>query len=494
MTDLQIRSDAIASSTTDRRPDVLEALINDPDLGGVFARIKLLSPGQVTDRLSALQKAAVSWQLLSPDHRINRVRAALKAVRLLDSPEKARILARATGRPEVMVAGELSAIAPALHRLVDAAEDLIAQQDHRFSNPEIASIACMPVKSDTLALDILTMTFAALLAGHAVMVCPEPLDAPAVKLIFDGLDTLPLTFLACGELQFQALLQQDFATLMMAQLPDHEVDRWQEHPRYEQLGGVRLPVRQNALVAADGIPMRTLASSMIASVFHNGGSFWTGPRAIFVVNAIYDDFIEVFREETRHVVLGLDDQEAFCGPLRSQEQRQILHQQITDAQAEGATLILGGGVPEDWENGFYYLPTILTGVEPGMSIFKQPVYGPVALIVRVRDVHDATMMMEQMHRTGNTQDEASIELALEIAGGADITIEEVPGWAILDLTSFHDSQSSEDARHAAACELLIKLRQSANSDEPAIDHDSPAEGTGSNNMLKLSGADRILDF
>jgi succinate-semialdehyde dehydrogenase/glutarate-semialdehyde dehydrogenase len=60
-----------------------------------------------------------------------------------------------------------------------------------------------------------------------------------------------------------------------------------------------------------------------------------------------------------------------------------VHRQVTESVAQGAELVTGGE-PVDGP-GCYYAPTILDHVTPGMTVFAEEVFGPVAAIVRARD-------------------------------------------------------------------------------------------------------------
>ena len=60
-----------------------------------------------------------------------------------------------------------------------------------------------------------------------------------------------------------------------------------------------------------------------------------------------------------------------------------LHNQVTDAVSRGAEAILGGQPLES--QGYYYPPTILTGVTPEMRAYHEELFGPVATVMAVRD-------------------------------------------------------------------------------------------------------------
>jgi succinate-semialdehyde dehydrogenase/glutarate-semialdehyde dehydrogenase len=73
--------------------------------------------------------------------------------------------------------------------------------------------------------------------------------------------------------------------------------------------------------------------------------------------------------------------------LATDQIRQDLHDQVTRATAAGAKIRLGGG-PRDGA-GFFYEPTVLTDLSPDSPALREETFGPLAAIVRARDVDHA---------------------------------------------------------------------------------------------------------
>jgi len=75
------------------------------------------------------------------------------------------------------------------------------------------------------------------------------------------------------------------------------------------------------------------------------------------------------------------------GPLVSESQRAEVAAQVDDARAKGAVVACGGdAAPGD---GWFYLPTVLTGVTPEMRAYEEEVFGPVAVVEPVTDLDEA---------------------------------------------------------------------------------------------------------
>ena len=77
------------------------------------------------------------------------------------------------------------------------------------------------------------------------------------------------------------------------------------------------------------------------------------------------------------------------GPIAREDLRDGLHQQVKASVEAGATLTMGGEVPEG--AGFFYPVTVLENVSPGMPAYDDELFGPVAsTIVCVRTIQDST--------------------------------------------------------------------------------------------------------
>jgi len=72
------------------------------------------------------------------------------------------------------------------------------------------------------------------------------------------------------------------------------------------------------------------------------------------------------------------------GPLSSEQQAQIVKEQVAKSVDMGAEIIFG-----DSPEGANYPPTLVKNVTPGMPLFDEEVFGPVAPIIIAKDVNEA---------------------------------------------------------------------------------------------------------
>ncbi|AVZ75833.1 NADP-dependent succinic semialdehyde dehydrogenase [Streptomyces lunaelactis] len=134
---------------------------------------------------------------------------------------------------------------------------------------------------------------------------------------------------------------------------------------------------------------RAARTAVTARVQNNGQSCIAAKR--FIVHTdVYDAFCERFAEGMRQLSVGDPMQESTdVGPLASEQGRTDLEELVDDAVRLGATARCGGQRPEKLDRGWYYEPTVLTGITTGMRIHHEEAFGPVATVYLVGDLDEA---------------------------------------------------------------------------------------------------------
>jgi acyl-CoA reductase-like NAD-dependent aldehyde dehydrogenase len=106
--------------------------------------------------------------------------------------------------------------------------------------------------------------------------------------------------------------------------------------------------------------------------------------------SLHDEVVDGLVALAGHIKVGdPTDPEAQMGPLISRTQVDRVDAHVASARNEGATVVAGGRHPPNMERGFYYEPTILTGVTRGSTIAQEEVFGPVLSVLRYTDDDDA---------------------------------------------------------------------------------------------------------
>ncbi len=126
------------------------------------------------------------------------------------------------------------------------------------------------------------------------------------------------------------------------------------------------------------------AETCVNSRLLNGGQSCIAAKRFIVVEKIYNDFEKLFLKKMKSKKMGDPfDEENNLGPQARNDLRDELHQQVVKSVKMGASLLLGGKIPEG--KGAYYPPTILTDVKPGMPAYDEELFGPVAAVIKVKD-------------------------------------------------------------------------------------------------------------
>jgi aldehyde dehydrogenase (NAD+) len=111
---------------------------------------------------------------------------------------------------------------------------------------------------------------------------------------------------------------------------------------------------------------------------------------LLLPDSLHDDVVDRLVALAREVKVGdPTDPDVQLGPLISAAQRDRVQAHVDGAVSDGAKLATGGGRPAGLDLGFYFEPTVLTGVAPDSTIAQEEVFGPVLTVLRYRDDDDA---------------------------------------------------------------------------------------------------------
>lgn len=123
-------------------------------------------------------------------------------------------------------------------------------------------------------------------------------------------------------------------------------------------------------------------------IFFNHGQCCCAGSRILVHEAIYDKFIELFKQRAEQNKVGDPFKaDTFQGPQVSQLQYDRIMGYIKDGKSAGAKVVTGGD--RHGNEGYYIQPTIFTDVHEDMTIVKEEIFGPVCTVQKVRDEEEA---------------------------------------------------------------------------------------------------------
>lgn len=130
------------------------------------------------------------------------------------------------------------------------------------------------------------------------------------------------------------------------------------------------------------------ADCIVKSRLNNSGQVCIAAKRVIVVKDCYDVLIEkIIQRVTAYTCGDPHDPSTLLGPMAREDLRKKLHEQVQESIAQGAYLRMGGEIPN--RVGFYYPPTILTHVKPGMPAFDDELFGPVITLIAANDEREA---------------------------------------------------------------------------------------------------------
>jgi len=138
-----------------------------------------------------------------------------------------------------------------------------------------------------------------------------------------------------------------------------------------ELGG------KDALIVCDDADLERASAAASFGSFMHQGQICMSVEKVLVHEKVFDEFMRRFVERAAKLKVGdPKDKSNVIGPLINDRQAAKVKEQIEDAVARGARVVLGGRV-----NGRFVEPTILVGVTPDMKVYREETFGPVAPVI-----------------------------------------------------------------------------------------------------------------
>lgn len=149
-----------------------------------------------------------------------------------------------------------------------------------------------------------------------------------------------------------------------------------------ELGG------SDAFIVLADADLEAAARTAVKARFINVGQSCINGKRFIVEAAVADRFTELFVQHAAALKIGDPlERDVAIGPMARANLRDDLHAQVRKTVGQGAKLLLGGRFCDG--PGFYYQPTVLDHVAPGMVAASEETFGPAAAILRVKDVEQA---------------------------------------------------------------------------------------------------------
>ncbi len=123
--------------------------------------------------------------------------------------------------------------------------------------------------------------------------------------------------------------------------------------------------------------------------FNNCGQHCSGPGRYYVHERVHDAFLEKFADFARKIKVGdPTEKDTFMGPAASEAHQRKVEKYISGAVREGASIYYAQEKTELHKKGCYVMPTIVSGCTHDMTIAREEVFGPVAVVIKYTDADD----------------------------------------------------------------------------------------------------------
>ncbi|MCI3948638.1 MAG: NADP-dependent succinic semialdehyde dehydrogenase [Acidimicrobiales bacterium] len=373
----------------------------NPATGEVLKTFEPLGDAEVDARIARAAAAAATYRSTTFAERAGWARAAADLLEA-EADSVAALMTTEMGKTRKAAKAEATKCATALRFYADRAEGFLADEPADAAavgasraytrwQPLGPVLAIMPWNFPLWQ----AMRFAApaLMAGN-VGLLKHASNVPQTALLMEelfrraGFPADVFTTLLVGSDQVERILRDDrvkAATLTgsapagkaVARVAGEEIK-----PTVLELGG------SDPFVVLPSADLDEAARTAAIARCQNNGQSCIAAKRFIVHEAVADAFEERFVERMAALVVGDPmDEGTDVGPLATESGREDVEELVADAVAKGATVRCGGQRPD--RPGWYYPPTVLTGVTPEMRVFSEELFGPVATVFRVPDADAA---------------------------------------------------------------------------------------------------------
>ncbi|WP_423785946.1 aldehyde dehydrogenase family protein [Hydrogenibacillus schlegelii] len=121
---------------------------------------------------------------------------------------------------------------------------------------------------------------------------------------------------------------------------------------------------------------------IVGGIFYNQGEVCLAGSRVFVQKPVYEEVLNGLAAAAKQLKIGDPfAEETTFGALISEDHRKKVDRYVQLGVEEGAALVTGGRIPPGLDRGYYYEPTILAGGHNRMTVAREEIFGPVALVI-----------------------------------------------------------------------------------------------------------------
>ena len=374
-------------------------VVVDPATEDTIAEVRSASVEQVTRATMAAAKAQRDWRRTPAPERGELLHRLARWIEE-NTEDLATTLTREGGKPLVENRDEMGWSASCLNfyaelgrlergRIVPSGEP--EQLNLVIKEPYGVVAAIVPWNYPILLL--MWKLAPALAAGNTVVVKPSPFTPLSTLQLAAGCaEIFPpgVINVVAGGAEVGRALTEATETSLIAFTGSVATGKSVMHSAADSMKKVHLELGgKDAFIVCDDIDMEVAARGAAWAAYLNSGQVCTSAERFYVLDAVYEPFVDAVVEETKKLVVGNPfDETTDLGPLVSEDQRNKVQRQLEGAKAAGARVLIGGDT-DAFERGFFLSPAVVVDVDESMDLFREETFGPVAPIARVASLDEA---------------------------------------------------------------------------------------------------------
>ena len=237
----------------------------------------------------------------------------------------------------------------------------------------------------------------ALAAGNTVVIKPSemtPLSTLALADVFDHLPPGVVNIVTGYGKEAGEPLVLDPRVRVIAFTGSLETGRHIARIAADQIKKLHLELGgKDAFIVAEDADLEIAVPGVAWAALLNAGQVCTSTERVYVHEGIAPRFIERIVEYARGLRLGSGlNPETDVGPMIGAQYRAKVEAHVEDARSRGARILAGGQRPAGQPRGYFYEPTVLTGVDHSMRIMREETFGPTIPIMTYRHFDEAIQL------------------------------------------------------------------------------------------------------
>jgi 2,5-dioxopentanoate dehydrogenase len=148
---------------------------------------------------------------------------------------------------------------------------------------------------------------------------------------------------------------------------------------------------KNPTIVTENADIEEAAQTVGSGAFGVTGQACTATERAIVHESVHDEFVEELVEYAESLDIGPGVEDSDMGSQVNESELESTLEYVETARDEGGTVEYGGGQPEgdEYENGYFVEPTVVTGLESDSTVMQEEVFGPFVGVLEASDFDEA---------------------------------------------------------------------------------------------------------